>query len=122
MAVFLKGKTQSIDIGKVDYTSESLQQTHYFINSVGLGLDATVVDLAHKLKKVVGSHSFLYTISLLIAVFNYKPNKVNLLYDGNSVDENMFTMSIANGCYSGGGMKQTPKASTLRRITRCHVG
>jgi diacylglycerol kinase (ATP) len=22
----------------------------------------------------------------------------------------MFTMSIANGCYSGGGMKQTPKA------------
>jgi diacylglycerol kinase (ATP) len=108
--VFLKGNIQSIDIGKVDYELEGEKQTHYFINSVGLGLDATVVNITHQLKKYVGSHSFLYTVALLCAVFTYRARKIKILSSDRNIDDSMFTMNVANGCYSGGGMKQTPHA------------
>ena len=108
--VFLKGKLQPIDIGKVDYDMEGDKETHFFINSVGFGLDATVVNITHRLKEIFGSHSFMYTISLLSAVFTYKPHKVKILSSDKTIQESMFTMNIANGCYSGGGMKQTPDA------------
>ncbi|MDR3652481.1 MAG: diacylglycerol kinase family lipid kinase [Paludibacter sp.] len=108
--VFLKGKTQSIDIGKVDYELEGEKQTHYFINSVGLGLDAAVVNITHQLKRFVGSHSFLYTVALLGAVFTYRAHKVKIESKERKISDSMFTMNVANGCYSGGGMKQTPNA------------
>lgn len=108
--VFLKGKLQPIDIGKVDYKLEDVTDTHYFINSVGLGLDASVVNITHRLKEIFGSHSFMYTFALLSAVFTYKSNKVKLFFNSKTIYENMFTMNVANGCYSGGGMKQTPNA------------
>lgn len=108
--VFLKGKLQPIDIGKVVYDMEGIIESHYFINSIGLGLDAAVVNLTHRLKEVFGSHSFLYTISLLLAVFTYRAHKIKIYSDERNISDNMFTMNIANGCYSGGGMKQTPNA------------
>lgn len=108
--VFLKRKLQPIDIGKVDYELVGEKETHYFINSVGLGLDAAVVNITHRLKEIFGSHSFMYTVALLSAVFTYKSNNVKLSFDGKTISENMFTMNVANGCYSGGGMKQTPNA------------
>ena len=108
--VFLKGNFQSIDIGQVDYELEGEKQKHFFINSVGLGLDATVTNITHRLKKYVGSHSFLYTVALLFAVFTYRARKIKIRSKDRNIDDNMFTMNVANGCYSGGGMKQTPHA------------
>jgi diacylglycerol kinase (ATP) len=108
--VFLKGKLQSIDIGKVEYQMEGEKESHFFINSIGLGLDAAVVNLTHRLKAVLGSHSFLYTLALLGAVFSYKAHKVRIFSDEKNITDSMFTMNVANGCYSGGGMKQNPNA------------
>jgi len=108
--VFLKGKLQTIDIGKVKYELEGELQTHYFINSVGLGLDATVTNITHNLKKYVGSHSFLYTVALLVAVFAYRAHKIFIRSEERIIEDSMFTMNVANGCFSGGGMKQTPHA------------
>jgi diacylglycerol kinase (ATP) len=108
--IFLKGNAQSIDIGKVEYELEGEKQTHFFINSIGLGLDAAVVNITHRLKKYLGSHSFLYTVALLGAVFTYRAHRVKIHYTDMDLEESMFTMSIANGCYTGGGMKQTPNA------------
>ena len=108
--VFLKGKLQPIDIGKVEYQMEGEKESHFFINSIGLGLDAAVVNLTHRLKAVLGSHSFLYTLALLGAVFTYKAHKVRIFSDEKNITDSMFTMNVANGCYSGGGMKQNPNA------------
>ena len=108
--VLLKGKTQPIDIGKVEFDMEGEKEAHYFINSIGLGLDAAVVNLTHRLKEFFGSHSFLYSVSLLLAVFSYRSHKVKIYSNEKNIDDGMFTMNIANGCYSGGGLKQTPNA------------
>jgi len=108
--VFLKGNNQTIDIGKVDFELEDEKLTHYFINSVGLGLDAAVVNITQKLKRLAGSYSFLYTVALLFAVFTYRARKIKIRSTDRNLDESMFTMNVANGCFSGGGMKQTPNA------------
>lgn len=108
--VFLKAKTQKIDIGKVEFDMEGQREAHYFINSIGLGFDAAVVNLTHRLKEIFGSHSFMYSISLLLAVFSYKAHKVKIYSDERNISEGMFSMNVANGCYSGGGLKQTPFA------------
>ena len=108
--IFLHCKTQFIDIGKVDFKLEGESVSHYCINSVGLGLDAAVAHNTNRMKRYVGSHSFLYTIALLFAVFSYRAHKVFITSKERNITDQMFTMNIANGCYSGGGMKQNPNA------------
>lgn len=108
--VFLKANTQLIDIGKVEFELEGERQVHYFINSVGFGLDAAVVKHAHHLKHFMGSHRLLYFVAMLGAVFTYRAHDIHLISKEKELNEKMFTMNVANGCYSGGGMKQTPYA------------
>jgi len=110
VAVFIQQKRKLIDIGTIRYTMEEDAYTHYFINSVGFGLDATVVKATHRLKRYLGSHSFMYFIALLTAVFQFKPFRFHLKNNGKEIQDVLFTMNIANGCYSGGGMKQNPDA------------
>lgn len=110
IAVFLAGKRQPIDIGKINYVLEGEKREHYFINSIGFGLDAAVVRATHRLKRYTGSHSFLYFIALLSAVFRYRPFRFHLQTEEKEIKDVLFTMNIANGCYSGGGMKQNPGA------------
>ncbi|MFV0390925.1 MAG: diacylglycerol/lipid kinase family protein [Paludibacteraceae bacterium] len=112
MEIFLKGKSRLIDIGKLNYrTADNQESSHYFVNSVGFGLDAEVVDLTHKLKKMVGSYSFLYAVSLVLAVFRYKSVPAKLTINQEAVMPlKLFTMNIANGPFSGGGIKQNPTA------------
>ena len=90
--VFLKGKTQTIDIGKVEYDMEGEKESHFFINSIGLGLDAAVVNLTHRLKEIFGSHSFMYSVSLLLAVFSYRPHKVKIHSEECNINEVMFSL------------------------------
>lgn len=108
--VFIQGKSRLIDIGKMTIFNEEKTSYHYFINSVGYGLDAKVNDVTHTLKKYVGSFSLLYTIALLIAVFRYKSTPAQLIINGETRNVKLFTMNIANGPYSGGGIKQNPSA------------
>ncbi|NLI72686.1 MAG: YegS/Rv2252/BmrU family lipid kinase [Bacteroidales bacterium] len=111
LKIFLNKKKKSIDIGKIHYYDENDQETeHFFINSIGFGLDAEVVATTHRLKRYVGSFSFLYTISLLLAVFRHKPTPAQLETDGKSINLKLFSMNIANGPYTGGGIKQNPFA------------
>jgi diacylglycerol kinase (ATP) len=108
--VFLNGKTCNIDVGKVNYNLEGESRTRFFINSIGFGLDALVCRDTNIMKRYVGSHSVLYLFALIAAVFTFRPRKAHIQSEEKEILDNMFTMNIANGCYSGGGMKQNPHA------------
>lgn len=108
--VFLKAKKLTIDIGEIAFTVEGKSKRHFFINALGLGLDAKVVNVTHRLKEIFGSHSALYTVAMLLSVFSYKSHNTKLMSDDKHLQKRMFTMSIGNGCYSGGGLKQNPAA------------
>ncbi len=110
LKTFLEGKTRNIDLGMVSYVLEGENENRYFINSVGFGLDATVAHHTNRIKRFVGSHAFLYFIALLSAVFRYKSKQAHIAAKEQTIDDLLFTMNIANGCYSGGGMKQNPDA------------
>ncbi len=107
---FLNGRIQFIDIGKVEYHIEGCQNINYFINSIGFGLDANVANQTNIIKKYVGSHSFLYSLALLKVIFGFKPTLIEMNSKEIEFHDWMFTLNIANGCYSGGGMKQNPDA------------
>ncbi len=111
-ATFLKGKTQLIDIGEVIYQAKNIQtqQHRYFINSIGFGLDAVVVKHVERYKKIIGSFSFLYTMGLLHSLFHNRYIHSIINIDNKIVEVPLYTMNIANGCYSGGGIKQNPRA------------
>jgi diacylglycerol kinase (ATP) len=108
--VFLKGFVRPIDVGEVTYYCGRRKRKHYFVNSVGFGLDHKVVHEVHRLKYYVGSHSILYFVALVRAAFTYKSRAVKISTEDGVFERKILTMNIGNGCYSGGGMKQNPTA------------
>ncbi len=110
MSFLLKDKCKLIDIGKITYTQDNKSRKHFFINSVGFGLDATVTDLTNRLKKYLGSFTFLYTLSFLIALTRFKKYPLKIKIDEKELEVPLITMNIANGPYSGGGIRQNPFA------------
>lgn len=106
----LQGKTQLIDIGQISFFANKTEKKHFFINSVGFGLDALTADTTNRLKKYVGSFSFLYTIALIIALIRHKNYQSTIEIDGKTHSLPLLSMNVANGPYTGGGIKQNPLA------------
>lgn len=108
---FNTGKKHPIDIGCLTLWRNGEAEKHYFINSVGFGVDAKTCQRAQVMKYYVGSHGLNYLLGLLSAVFTHKSIPVELSTDeGLKINEPMFTMNIGNGPYSGGGIRQNPDA------------
>lgn len=105
-------KRQPVDIGKITYTDNdtSERNTQYFINQVGLGFDALVVKQTNRLKSILGGSAWSYTLSIIMSVFLYKSTMMKVYDNSKSLYDNIFSIAIGNGCYSGGGLKQTPDA------------
>jgi diacylglycerol kinase (ATP) len=108
--LFINGKLVQVDIGKLFYSApDGNKKCRYFLNGAGFGFDGQVVKLTNKLKKWFGGSSFAYTFSVLLGVFVTSSKKMTL--NGNyEVTDKIFSVAIGNGCYSGGGLKQVPKA------------
>lgn len=108
---FNTGKPKKIDIGCLTYRRNGEEYKHYFVNSVGFGVDARTVARAHVMKYYMGSHRLLYLFALLSAVFTHHSAKMELFTEkGFLLSAPMFTMNIGNGPFSGGGIRQNPDA------------
>jgi diacylglycerol kinase (ATP) len=108
--LFVNGKIVTIDIGKFSCKiSENQTYRRFFLNGAGFGFDGQVVKTTNKLKKYWGS-SFAYTISMLASVF-ITPSQSMILRGRKVLEDKIFSVAIGNGCFSGGGMRQVPKAN-----------
>jgi len=108
---FFNGTPQPVDIGRVTYYRNGIEHHHYFINSIGFGIDAKTCLWASNLKYYFGSHSWLYALALVFAVWTHKSRALQLTTDqGLKLEEPLFTMNVGNGPYSGGGIRQNPDA------------
>ncbi len=108
---FNQGKRQPIDIGCLTVVRNGEEEKHYFINSVGFGIDAVTCQRAQIMKYYVGSHGLNYFFGLLSAIFHHKAIPVQLTTDeGTEIKGSLFTMNIGNGPFSGGGIQQNPQA------------
>lgn len=111
MEMISRQKELWIDVGRLSYFRQDKLVEKYFINSVGLGFDAEIVARAEKLGKLAKGLPINYLLGLLGSMAKTKSKHLVLETDDDVFEGKVYTMSIANGPYSGGGIKQTPNAS-----------
>jgi diacylglycerol kinase (ATP) len=80
-----------------------------FLNGVGIGFDGAIVhDLLGK-KKLAGKASYL--LSILKQIVSYHEKTCTLQMPSETITQDCFMISIANGKRYGGGFQVAPKAS-----------
>lgn len=98
------------DVGYIDCHLPSGTERVYFINIAGFGFDTLVVK-RHKLMLSgfnLGALSYVYVV--LTSLFDFEPLPVEITTDQERLRENLFNLSVANCCFSGGGMLFGPRA------------
>lgn len=100
--VIKNGKTQFIDIGKVN------QQ--YFFSNMGIGIDALIIKKYECYKKRTLTS---YIKASLKASLQYKPIKAILSFNNQIINSNAFMLFISNSNEMGYGMSLTPNASLI---------
>ena len=114
LSVILEGNTRPVDVGKLTYRLKRQKKTKYFINSVGIGYDAQVVQYAEIIGRFISGKAWVYSFAIIAGAVMHSPKMLSLCADGEHILEaKVYTMSIGNGPYTGGGIKQTPQASPV---------
>ena len=109
--VLATGKVETVDVGKIEYSTADKNITRYFINAYGLGFDAKVLELTNNLQHTFKGASWTYTLALFMTLFKHKSQVMEYEFDGEKTFKGLsYTASMGNGCYTGGGIKQTPEA------------
>jgi len=99
-------RMRPIDLGRVRVGED---MPRYFINALGMGLDAQVAAESLKLTKLKGLA--VYLVAILRALANYKAHPMSVEYDGQRVHRRLLFASAANGRCQGGGFWLTPEAA-----------
>jgi YegS/Rv2252/BmrU family lipid kinase len=97
-----------IDLGHVEYISNSRKSRRYYINTAGLGFDASVAERTRRFKRMGGTIPFLLAFATVFAA--YKAKNITLDIDGRIKQDRYLLIAINNGRYFGGGMKIAPDA------------
>lgn len=107
--VVAKGKTTSVDVGKVVFAQQE-PSVRYFINAFGFGFDARVIQITNQLQHSFKGRSWTYTAALFAAVLKHRSQVMRFSSDNWSESFNCYTVSLGNGTFTGGGIRQTPLA------------
>ncbi len=108
VAVLHRKKTFRQDTGILRFYNNDCQTERYFINMAGLGFDAVVAKRANVQKDRGRSGIILYFLNILTNLWKFHHIHTHIRVDGQELKDDVFTMSIGIGRYSGGGMIQTP--------------
>ena len=106
------GESRESDL--IEYFAEYKNEiTHGFCaNMFNIGFDCNVVDMTNTVKTwpLLGG-SAAYLASIFIVLARKKETSLRIEYgDGTVYDGNVLLISVANGCFCGGGIKGVPKA------------
>ena len=95
--------------GNVEKFDAGICNGRLFVNGVGIGFDGKVVELMqNQNRKYKGYVSYLQTVLNIIATYREKP--ITFWIDGESFNEPILLLTIANGTTFGGGFMITPHA------------
>ena len=101
----VSGYARPVDLGRVQIGGAG---PRFFINALGMGLDAQVAAESLKLTKLRGLA--VYLVAILRGLMNYQAHPMSVEYDGQRVRRRLLFASIANGRCQGGGFWLTPEA------------
>jgi len=97
----LANKTRLIDAGKMNH--------RYFANGVGIGFDAAVNFNTRGIRFIKAGLA-IYFLAFLKTLNRYKPCPMKITINGETIEQEMFLVSVGNGTTCGGGFKLTPHA------------
>jgi diacylglycerol kinase (ATP) len=98
-------RMRAVDLGRVRVGDD---EPRFFINALGMGLDAQVAAESLKLTKLKGLA--VYLVAIVRALANYKAHPMTVYYDGHRIHRRLLFASPANGRCQGGGFWLTPDA------------
>jgi len=104
IAVIKIGRIRKIDVGVVDDLTESKKQRHYFLESAGIGLDASFHKHFGKFEK--GKRRELFAI--LKSFYNYDKFEAKIFLDDREIEVKTHLITISNGPLSGASLNISP--------------
>ena len=106
----ISGSKEFIDLGRVAITNSHGSITvKYFINTLGIGIDAEIAKETKRIKYLRGLP--LYIVAALKALSSYSPNEYVIRDGEKTIHEKAYLLSVGNGIYEGGGFKMLPGAN-----------
>ena len=106
----MSGRRKLLDLGKVNYWNDNGEKKErYFVNTLGLGLDAEIAKETKQIKFLRGLP--LYLLAAMRAIQKHSPNEYKITEAKMSKVERAFFICIGNGCFEGGGFKLLPNAN-----------
>ncbi len=114
LETYLDGPSVYCDTIGYEASNEGVVTTGHCVNMVNIGLDCNIVDTTDSIKKLpLVNGSAAYLAAVFVNLIKKKGENLKIDYDGRYLhDGKLLLISIANGCFCGGGIKGLPKAST----------
>jgi len=108
--VLAAGERRLLDVGRAQVMGlDGKPLLRFFINEAEVGMGAAVSDAVNRSSKRFGALSFWWGI--LATMLRYRDRQVTLRLDGGPAEEFVINnIWVANGRFSGGGMKSAPRA------------
>lgn len=105
------GKTQLQDIGLAQYTDMETgeQRQRHFLNVAGMGYDAYVTHASMKRSRWLTDKLF-YLYLILSCTLSYKTKRARVTFNGQTVEEDWYSMAMGICRYNGGGAQFVPHA------------
>jgi YegS/Rv2252/BmrU family lipid kinase len=110
-SVLARGYCRQIDVGRATYMSFSGERSsRWFVNAAEVGMGAVVCHEVNRARRrLSGQPAFWWAI--LTTMRRYHPAVATVVIDGSPARELLLNNAwIANGCYSGSGMRTAPRA------------
>lgn len=103
----VKRRIRKIDLGCIRYvTKKSESSRRYFLNCVNIGLIADMMNLRRQTRKLFGSRTLSFVVSLVIMLFHRLEYAMHIKINSDEVKRKVMTVCVGNGP----GYGQTPSA------------
>jgi YegS/Rv2252/BmrU family lipid kinase len=126
---FQHGKTTFQDVGWLTFHKNGQLEKRWFINVAGLSYDAFVAKKAEALGAKM-SNKLFYLLLIFRCLFQFTIPKVRVTFDGQTVEDFLYTINVGICRYSGGGFRLVPQAITndgklaltlVKKVTKLEV-
>ncbi len=105
------GRSIKQDVSKIHLVDSMVEHTRYMANALGVGYDAMTCLYSNKAKESGRNGKSVYIRAAIKAFFTHRSKHYSIKVDGKPFfDGKVFSISLGNGRFTGGGMQQTPDA------------
>lgn len=113
VALLKKGISTPVDIGRCTYMTDGKPGERYFLNIAGMGFEVKVLKQADHIRwmSIFKGRRWIYGLAVVYSAIFSKAHEMTFTANEQTVTKHVFSMSVGNGTYSGGGFKQTPMAT-----------